>query len=154
MKKGNFQEKFYKFMYGRYGNDQLNMFLSVLSIILAVCSVVLQIVIPNPIAKNIVFYSLLAAVIAIFVITICRAMSRKIHERRVENGRFIHFSRALKRFFTFNTSSKTKSHNQDTDVYIFRDCTKCAATLRLPRKKGRNKVKCPKCSHSFYVRSK
>lgn len=154
MRNSKFMEKFYRFMYGRYGNDQLNMFLSVLSIALAVCSIVLQIVIPNPVAKNVVFYSMLAVVVGLFVITICRTMSKKIHNRRVENGRFIHFSRALKRFFTFNTSSKTASHNKDTDLYIFRDCTKCSATLRLPRKKGRNRVKCPKCSHSFYVKSK
>ena len=154
MKKGNFQEKFMQFMYGRYGNDELNLFLSVLSIVLGVAAVILQIVIPDPIVKNIVFYATLAVVIAIFVISTCRTMSRKIYKRRWENGRFISFSRALKRFFTLNTSSKSKSHNQDTDVYIFRDCTKCSATLRLPRKKGRNRVKCPRCSHGFYVRSK
>lgn len=154
MKKGNFQEKLYRFMYGRYGNDELNPFLSIFSIVLVVADIVFQFVPMHVIAKNIVFYAILASIIAIFAITTWRTLSKNVYKRRRENERFLNFSRSLKRIFTFNTSTKTRSHNQDSDVYIFRDCTKCSATLRLPRKKGRNKVKCPKCSHSFYVKSK
>ena len=154
MKKGNFQEKLYRFMYGRYGSDQLNTFLMVLSIVLVVVDVVFGFMPINMLAKNITSGIILVGTIAIFAVTVWRTLSKNIYKRRRENERFLSFSRAIKRIFTFNTSTKTKTHNQDTDVYIFRDCTKCSATLRLPRKKGRNRVKCPKCSHSFYVKSK
>jgi DNA-directed RNA polymerase subunit M/transcription elongation factor TFIIS len=53
-----------------------------------------------------------------------------------------------------NVSRGSKSRNLDDQVHIFRDCTKCGSTLRLPRKSGKHSVKCPRCSHSFYVRSK
>ena len=151
---GKFKEKLYRFMYGRYGNDQLNIFLSVLSLVLVVVDLVFQFVPIDALIKNIAFGVILAAIIAIFAVTTWRTLSKNIYKRRRENERFLSFSRFIKRIFTFNTSTKTKTHNQDTDVYIFRDCTKCSATLRLPRKKGRNKVKCPKCSHGFYVKSK
>lgn len=141
-------------MYGRYGTDELYMFMSILSLVLVVADVVLQFVIKDPLAKGITGGVILAAIVALLVIATVRSMSRKVYKRRLENERFLRICNALKRFFTFNTSSKTKSHNQDTDVYIFRDCTKCRATLRLPRKKGRHKVRCPKCAHGFYVRSK
>ena len=42
-------------MYGRYGNDELNLFLSIFSIVLVVADIVFQFVPMQAIAKNIVF---------------------------------------------------------------------------------------------------
>lgn len=141
-------------MYGRYGSDELYMFMSILSMALIVVDVVLIIVIPNPVAKGISTSAVLAVMIALAVLSTWRSMSKNIYKRRRENERFLSFSRAVKRFFTFNTSKGSKSGNADTDTHIFRDCTKCSCTLRLPRKKGRHNVKCPKCGHRFKVVSK
>ena len=154
MKKGNFQQKLAAFMYGRYGSDELNFFLSILSFVLIVANIITSIAITDVVAGNIVSVCLFAAIIGLFALTTFRMMSKKIYKRRRENGIYLKILGALKRFFTFNTSRKSKSRNADDAYHIFRDCTKCSCTLRLPRKKGRNKVKCPKCAHRFYVISK
>ncbi len=141
-------------MYGRYGTDELYLFCTILSLVLVVADFIVQAAMPASTAKTVVTISLLVAIVGLFAWMTFRSMSKKIYKRRRENGIYLNIVGALKRFFTFNTSRKTKSQNKDDALYIFRDCTKCSATLRLPRKKGRNKVKCPKCSHKFYVVSK
>ena len=141
-------------MYGRYGNDELNFFLGVVSLVLVAANVVSSFVISNGTVKTIVGACLLAGFAALFAITTFRTLSKKIYKRRRENGLFLNAVGKLKRIVTFNTSAATKGTNKDDASYIFRDCTKCSCTLRLPRKKGRNKVKCPKCAHKFYVISK
>lgn len=149
-----FKEKLYRFMYGRYGADQLYSFCNIAIISLFVVSLLLSFIIKNEVA--LAWTNLIIFLLEIFLIvwSISRMMSRNIYKRRRENEIYLKATSALKRFFTFNTSKKSKSGNIDNYQFIFRDCTKCHATLRLPRKAGRNKVKCPRCSHRFYVKSK
>lgn len=154
MKKGNFQQRLYEFMYGRYGNDELNLFLSILSFVLIAANLIASFAITDGTVRTIVSACLLAAFVGLFALTTFRTMSKKIYKRRRENGLFLNAVGKLKRIVTFNTSAGSKGKNKDDENYIFRDCTKCSCTLRLPRKKGRNKVKCPKCGHKFYVISK
>lgn len=154
MNMNNFKEKMYRFMYGRYGTDQLYTFCSVLSLVVVVANLVVSVAVKNPTARMITSGILLGLFVALFAWNTFRSMSKKIYKRRRENGIFLNIVGVLRRIVTFNTSSKTKSGNKDDNYYIFRDCTKCSCTLRLPKKKGRNKVKCPKCSHKFYVISK
>lgn len=154
MKKGNFQQKLYEFMYGRYGNDELNLFLSILSFVIVAADIIASFAITDGTARTIVNICLLAVFVGLFALTTFRTMSKKIYKRRRENGLFLNAVGKLKRIVTFNTSAGSKGKNKDDESYIFRDCTKCSCTLRLPRKKGRNKVKCPKCGHKFYVISK
>lgn len=141
-------------MYGRYGNDQFNLFLSIFSLVLVAINFIIQIVLSASPTKTVIDIVLFILIIGIFALATFRSMSKQIYKRRRENGIFLNVVGKLKRFFTLNTSSKTKSPNKDDASYIFRDCTKCSCTLRLPRKKGRNKVKCPKCGHKFYVIAK
>lgn len=161
MKKSKFKEKInnfmqsgYRFMYGRYGTDELYLFGCILSLVLIVANFVIQLAVPASPVKTVIGACLLPIYVGLFAWMTFRSLSKNIYKRRRENARFLAVVGWLKRFFTFNTSTKTKSHNADSETHIFRDCTKCSATLRLPRKKGRNKVKCPKCGHRFYVISK
>ena len=151
---GKFKEKLYRFAYGRYGVDQLYYFLLALALVISVADFITQWLMPEGLAKTVLGLSASAIILFLFVWMLFRSMSRKTYKRRLENERYLKFIGFLKRLVTFNTSSRTKSRNTDDAFYIFRDCTKCHATLRLPRKKGRNMVKCPRCAHSFYVRSK
>ena len=141
-------------MYGRYGNDHLSRFLMIVALILIVADAILRLVIPLGIVRTVVSFSVTLAAILLYVLIICRSMSRNIYKRRRENETYLKVSRGVKRFLSMNTSRKTKSRNRDDAYYIFRDCTKCGATLRLPRKQGKHSVRCPKCSHSFFVKSK
>ena len=148
------KEKLYRFLYGRYGTDQLYKFSMVLLLVLLLISLILQFVLSEGLAAAIVSLSMSVVTYALMFWMIFRSMSRNIYKRRRENERYLKIMGAVKRFFSGNTSRKTKSRNRDDAYYIFRDCTKCKATLRLPRKKGKHSVRCPRCSHSFYVRSK
>ena len=152
---GRFREKIYRFMYGRYGADALYNFLTWLNVILILLSFVVTAIMPaEGIATAIVSISFRVVITAIFVWDIFRMMSRNIAKRRRENEIYLRTRGAVKRFFSANTSKGTRSFNRDDAAYVFRDCTKCNSTLRLQRRVGRHKVKCPRCSHSFYVKVK
>jgi hypothetical protein len=149
-----FKEKLYRFMYGRYGTDQFYSFLMVLFFIVWGIEIIAVAIIPEGLVQSIV--SIAGGVIStlLLVYMVFRSMSRNIYKRRRENERYLKVSRAMKRFFGGNTSRKTQSFNRDDARYIFRDCTKCGSVLRLPRREGRHRTKCPRCSHSFYVKAK
>lgn len=151
---GRFREKMYRFMYGRYGADELYNFLTWLNVILILLSLIVTAFMPEGIAGAIVSVTFSALIIAIFIWEISRMMSRNIAKRRRENEMYLRARGAVKRFFSGNTSSGTRSFNKDDAAYIFRDCTKCQSTLRLQRRVGKHKVKCPRCSHAFYVKAK
>ena len=106
--------------------------------------------------KDALTRSIVSSVMSILIFgaigyNIFRFLSKNIAARRTENDRFVKMKKGAKRLFTFNTSFNTKSINRDGETLIFRDCTYCGSVLRLPRRKGRNKVKCPRCARSFFV---
>ena len=144
--------KLISFMSGRYGNDKLNVFLLILTVIIEIADFLTQWLLPDSIFKIVLGLVLGTATTILLVWCFFRMMSRNRYKRMKENERFIALPGAIKRAFIFNTSRGTKSGNADGTDFIFRDCTKCRATLRLPRKSGKNRVKCPRCSHRFYVK--
>ena len=151
---GRFREKLYRFAYGRNGIDQLYYFgLGVISVLI-VTDFILQLAMPEGTVKTVMGLCFSVGSMSIFTWLVFRMMSRNLTKRRRENAAFLKAWRGVKRFFTRNTSKGTKSFNRDDATYIFRDCTKCGSTLRLPRKAGRHRVKCPRCAHSFYVKAK
>ncbi len=151
---GRFKEKIYRFMYGRYGADELYNFLTYFNIILIFVDILVTALMPEGAAKAIVSIIFSILIIGIFIWEIYRMMSRKIAKRRKENERYLKIKRAVLRFMSGNTSKKTRTMNRDDASFVFRDCTKCGSTLRLPRRVGKHKVKCPRCSHSFFVKAK
>jgi len=151
---GKFKQKLYRFMYGRYGTDALYNFLTWLNVVLILISFIVTAIIPEGTVGAIVSLSFSILIVAIFVYEIFRTMSRNIAKRRRENEIYLKAKGAIKRFLSRNTSSRTRTYHVDDATYIFRDCTKCSSVLRLPRRVGRHKVKCPRCSHSFYVKAK
>lgn len=141
-------------MYGRYGNDALSYFCMLLALALIVLEAILGVLLPEGLASACVSLGISAIAVALYVWALFRCFSRNIYRRRQENEVYLKAFRTVRRTLTMNTSRRTKSRNRDDAYYIFRDCTKCGATLRLPRKAGKNSVKCPKCGHGFYVKSK
>lgn len=141
-------------MYGRYGVDKLYNFCMILIVVCLVLNVFASIAIKDDNVGFVVSTLIMVTSVALLVWSTFRFMSRNIAKRRRENERFLKMKRGVSRALTFNTSRKSKSGNADTTQFIFRDCTKCGATLRLPYKMGRNTVKCPRCSHRFTVVAK
>lgn len=152
---GKFKQKMYKFFEGRNGIDQLYYFSMWLMVFLMVSDAIMQIFLPAEwVGTLIIGLCMSLLTVTLFFWTMFRMMSRNLFKRRMENAAYLKICRAFKRFFGGNTSRRSKSRNMESAAYIFRDCTKCGATLRLPRKVGKNRVKCPRCSHSFFVKAK
>ncbi|MBQ8409655.1 MAG: hypothetical protein IJY39_12420 [Clostridia bacterium] len=150
---GKFREKLYRFMYGRYGTDELYRFTLIVVLVLIVAELFVRFI-PDSLLRSVIGLLLSLSVLALYAWMIFRSLSKNVYKRRRENEIYLKASRAIKRCFSMNTSKRTKSRNRDDQYYIFRDCTFCGATLRLPRKSGKHSVRCPKCAQSFYVKSK
>lgn len=129
-----FFAKIANFLQGRYGNDQLNIFLLIIWFILAILSVFL---------KSIYIFILIAELLIIGII-IFRALSRNINKRAYANRKFLSIINSIKNFFTLQ-SKKAK----DIKTHRYIKCTHCNAQLRVPNKKGKHTVKCPKCGEDF-----
>jgi uncharacterized protein YggT (Ycf19 family) len=124
-----FEEKFRKFMYGRYGFDELYMFLFELYIVLLVINLFLKSNILNIISLFIVFYMLY------------RFFSKKIYSRSNENQLFLKIKKKIiKPFRVIKMNITDKDH-------IYKKCSKCGTILKLPPKSkaGFKKATCPKC---------
>ena len=124
---------FQRFMWGRYGVDQLGIFLlcgamglSLLGWLLSVIwsGGVLAAAILNLLAYCALFYYLF------------RALSRNLDARRRENRRFQSFFASLR----------------DRDNRYYR-CPHCRQTVRVPRGRGKIKISCPRCSEKFIRKS-
>lgn len=122
-------EKFKKFMRGRYGNDELSMFLIKLYLFLFIL--------------NIIFNSHIISILelTIFVIIIYRFSSKNIYNRRKENTMYLNIkSKFLKPFKNMKRNFLDKEH-------IYKRCKHCKILMKLPvdSKIGWKIAKCPKC---------
>ena len=121
-----------KFMMGRYGPDHLNLAIIIVSIILGLVYRIFSLMV-------LLYVSYLFLFLALF-----RIFSRNIKRRRAENDRFISIwwpvKTRFKRFFTGIKSRKT---------HKFFKCPSCKNTLRVPKKKGKLQITCPKCGERF-----
>ncbi len=121
-----------KFMYGRYGSDQLNMALLILSI-----------------ALTVVFWFVpvgLLGYLGFIPIIICfyRMFSKNITKRQQENYVFLKWWYNVKSKFA---SIKTRIKSMKTHKYY--KCPKCKKELRVPKGKGKISITCPNCKEKF-----
>ena len=72
--------------------------------------------------------------------SIFRMYSRNVTRRREENARFVGFFRQWRARLT------------DHDHRYFR-CPQCHQTVRVPKGKGKLKIRCPKCQTQFEKKS-
>lgn len=131
----NFRNKVAQFMFGRYGNDKLNIALLVLYFILMVVNLFVRTFILNILE--------LLVVLAIFY----RMLSRDIPRRRAENAKFEKQYNKVKPFFV-----RTGNRVKEIKTHRYRKCPHCKVFLRLPRKVGKHNVVCPRCKTRFAVR--
>ena len=129
----SFRERVARFMAGRYGVDQLNRALLVLYLVLAVIAIFFK-----PIY-------LLALVVMVWMFF--RVFSKNIYKRQQENLKYM---KVMGKFTAWFALQKNKFRDRKTHRY--RKCPHCRATLRLPNKKGRHTVRCPKCRKEFSVK--
>lgn len=113
-----------RFMTGRYGTDKLNMW--ILGAGLIIC--IIYTLIPNTLIKLILW----AVSYGLMIWAIFRCFSRNTYKRYRENRRFLLL---LDRF-------KDREHR-------YFDCPRCRQSVRVPRKKGKIAITCPKCGEKF-----
>lgn len=133
------RERIARFMAGRNGNDQLNIFLLVAFAVL----IVLGGIIRGTVGDVINLLALLVLVCSYF-----RMLSRNTYKRSEENGKYMRIR--------YKLSAKLKLLRErwvQRKDYKFFSCPSCHATLRVPRGHGKINIVCRKCGTSFTGRS-
>ena len=131
---------FTKMMAGRNGPDHLNRFLSVVFLILSVCSMFVR----NPRLAS-VLYTLS---MALFVYVMFRMLSRNIYRRQQENGAYLR-----ERYKITSWWNGLRDRWAQRKDYRFYKCPSCRTRLRVPRGKGKLNIVCRKCGTSFQRRT-
>lgn len=125
-----------RFLSGRYGNDELNLFLSRFTMVLLL--IYLFVRVP-------VLYSV--ALVSLFVM-VYRSLSKNYAVRAREREKFL----VLKGKITSKINLRREIwQNRKTHRYFI--CKNCKATLRVPRGKGKIEITCRKCGYKMRKRS-
>ena len=124
--------KFYEFMRGRYGADEM----CAVSVIFAL---LLQIIISFFDVWWLCFIPLLPVAWTVF-----RIFSKNIAARKRENE-------IIKDIAAFFVLCKNKWRDRKTHVYF--KCLRCKANLRLPKGKGELAVTCPRCKAKMRMKT-
>lgn len=130
------KEKFYRFMQGRYGADELSKFLTGLGMVLIILSILTRISI----------FHLLFWVCLIY--SYFRMFSKNYSTRYAENQKFL----ALKNQFRYKLENHKKLREQKKIYHIY-SCPYCKQKIRIPKGKGTIIITCPKCKEEFGKRS-
>lgn len=124
-----------RIMYGRYGSDQLNIFLLVVYLVLYFVAWVTGLGILS-------YLGLLAIIWALF-----RVLSRNIDRRRAENAKFLKLTAPVTGWIRLRrTIYRDKEH-------CYFKCPNCGQRLRVPKGKGKITVTCRACGASFQEKS-
>jgi predicted SprT family Zn-dependent metalloprotease len=130
------REKFYRFMQGRYGQDQFYRFL----ICAALVCVVLNLFLRNGIL------SILGWILLIYAVF--RAFSKNYQARYAENQKYLQITAKVR--YWLDQQKKLHAERKLHHIYT---CPKCKQKIRIPKGKGKIMVRCPKCQHEFQRRS-
>lgn len=122
-----------RFMYGRYGMDQLTLALLVVAMLSSLLSGF----------RNSSFIFNLLYMVCIFL-CFYRMLSRDLTRRSDENRRFMGLWVRLT-----GKLRGTKGELEQRKAYCLFKCPQCGQKLRLPRGKGMVEVTCVKCQTKF-----
>ena len=129
------KEKLYRFMMGRYGNDQFNRFLMILAMI---CFILSLFRVPG-----VYLIGLLCLIYAYF-----RMLSRNTYKRSLENNKYLQYEYKVNRWF-----AGVKRNMQQRKTHHIYKCPSCRQKIRIPRGKGKIEIRCPKCGQTFMKKS-
>ena len=124
-----------RFMYGRYGNDQLNLFLMGLYLLFYLISLFVR------------FKLFYLAGFVLLAWALFRMLSHNIERRRSENLRFLRAANPILSWLRLRrTIRRDKEH-------VYFKCPSCGQHLRVPRGRGNITVTCRSCGASFQEKS-
>ena len=130
------KERFRRFMTGRYGNDQLNQLLSIVSVVLLIVAIFTK--------------WTLVYLLAVILIALCyfRMFSRNTAKRYEENQAFLNW-----RYRFAVKKDRRKKEFQDRKTHHIYRCPSCGQKVRVPKGKGKISITCPKCKNQFIKNS-
>ena len=115
-------------MYGRYGQDELSVFLSFAALIL----VVIGLFTGSGIFSGLAIFS--------WIFLFIRTWSKNISKRQRELDAYLKIAGPIKNWFHLQKRKWT-----DRKTHRYYKCSQCKAPLRVPKGKGKIKIRCPKC---------
>ncbi len=128
----SFKQKIASFLYGRYGADALGYALLVVYFLLYLVYVFTRIWV----------FSVLSCLVSFFMIF--RMFSRNYARRQRENAWFLRMWNPVASWV------KLQFHRvRDCRKSVYRKCKHCKAVLKLPRRRGKHTVCCPRCAKRF-----
>lgn len=126
------KDRLQRFMYGRYGNDNLNRFISIAALLFSILSIFTK----GAIANSLTFLLLF--------LCFFRMLSKNIYKRQQENLSYLSIKNEVTNYF-----KRTKLHISQRKTHRFYKCPSCKLKLRVPKGKGLITISCPKCKDSF-----
>ena len=132
----NWRDRFNRFMYGRYGQDDLSRFLLIVALVLLIANLLFRLPGTG------------MAVLLLLGYNYFRMFSRNVPARYAENQKYLQMKGRVLDFFRGR-----KNRAEDLkENHIYR-CPKCGQKIRIPRGKGMVEITCPKCRTKFRKRS-
>ena len=149
----NYRKPFFS---GRNGADELSVTLVVLSVVLFLAAPIFD-------EKYIQGIFLLLGGI-LFVLGLLRSLSTNIGKRRHENQVFLDLFRAETKEEKERRKREAEEkrereklrkerRKEEEKTHAFFRCPQCGKELRVPKGKGKIKIRCPNCSHEFIRKS-
>lgn len=123
-----------KFMYDKYGMDQLNL-------ALLWGGLIISLFIPNGLLKTFITYIPL-------MLCVIRMLSKNYSARRAENDRFMQMIYPIQRKY-----NKMIARIKGSKTHKYLKCPNCKQELRVPRGKGQITVTCARCKVKFDAKS-
>ena len=131
-----FRERMARFMYGRYGNDQLSRLYLCLAMGCFIVYVFTR------------FNLIYLAGLLLMIYGLYRAFSKDISKMSAQNQKYLTW-----RYQRIAEFQNTKKHWAQRKEYCFFKCPSCRQKVRVPRGRGRIAITCPKCSTEFIKKS-
>lgn len=131
-------------MEGRYGSDELGKFLLFLALIPMLLSTVCALLVPFSKVFFFLAFALWIIGVASVVLSVCRALSKKVHLRMAENRKYLKLRTAF-----LNECTGVFMRFKERKTHVYKKCPHCKAILRLPRKPGKHSVTCRGCGYRF-----
>ena len=149
----NYRKPFFS---GRNGADELSVTLVVISVIVFLAAPIFD-------EKYIQGIFLLLGGI-LFVLGILRSLSTNIGKRRHENQVFLDLFRSETKEEKERRKREAEEkrereklrkerRKEEEKTHTFFRCPQCGKELRVPKGKGKIKIRCPNCSHEFIRKS-
>ena len=125
-------------MQGRYGNDRLNIWLTILALALMLAGRF----------SGLIWLSLIGYLP--FALFVFRFLSRNVTKRYDENYKLKKLCAPAEKFFKglFSKRPKIKKNTRDKAFRHYK-CPQCGQKLRVPKGRGLIEITCPKCGTAF-----